>query len=370
MSENEIPLAKEIGRVPSMTVTLDQGEELRYQRLMEDIIMVDVHQHPFVCPDDMERLVELLRANKYKWGYEAVKQGGWTAVSTSNAFRGFINTHDMSFTRFQDLQAEVGLMLSDLNLSGHAVLVGNSDEIEACKQQGTVGFLPTLEHLAIGNEIDRLDVYHGMGIRLAGLTYTRKNYIGDGQNERNDGGLSEFGIEVVNRMNSLGMGIDISHASFNTAMDAVKFSKTPVTFSHNASYTLRPTARTRNDEELSTCARAGGMIAITAVPNSLSDDPNQDIGCVLDHYDYMVKLVGVDHVAIGTDTNIGDHVAFHRVMLGRNADELPAPYLDGLESPEDGKNIIRGLISRGYSDEDVTKLAGGNALQFFRRVMA
>jgi membrane dipeptidase len=224
--------------------------------------------------------------------------------------------------------------------------------------------------LAIGNEIDRLDIYHGMGIRLAGLTYTRKNYIGDGQNERNGGGLSDFGIEVVNRMNSLGMAIDISHASFNTALDAVKFSKTPVTFSHNASYTLRPTARTRNDEELAACAKEGGLIAITAVPNSLSDDPNQDIGCVLDHYDYMVKLVGVDHVAIGTDTNIGDHVAFHRVMLGRNADELPAPYLDGLESPEDGKNIIRGLISRGYSDADVTKLAGGNALQFFRRVMA
>ena len=370
MTDNEIPLAREIGRVPSMTVALDQEEELRFQRLMEDIIMIDVHQHPFVCPEDMERLVELLRGNKYKWGYEAVKQGGWTAVATSNAFRGFINTHDMSFTRFQDLQAEVGLMLSDLNLSGKAVLVGNADEIEACKQRGAIGFLPTLEHLAIGNEIDRLDIYHGMGIRLAGLTYTRKNYIGDGQNERNDGGLSDFGIEVVNRMNSLGMAIDVSHASFRTAMDAVQFSKTPVTFSHNASYTLRPTARTRNDEELAACAKEGGLIAITAVPNSLSDDPNQDIGCVLDHYDYMVKLVGVDHVAIGTDTNIGDHVAFHRVMLGRNADELPAPYLDGLESPEDGKNIIRGLISRGYSDADVTKLAGGNALRFFRRVMA
>ncbi|MCH8351437.1 MAG: membrane dipeptidase [Chloroflexi bacterium] len=369
MAASRIPLAQELDRVPSMTVPLDAQQEQRFQRLMDEVIMIDVHQHPFICPEDMTRLVELLRGNQYKWGYEAVRHGGWTAVATANAFRGFVNTDDMSFTRFEDLMTEVSLMLSDLSLTGKAVQVGNADDIEAAKQQGTVGFLPTLEHLAIGSELDRVDAFYGMGVRLAGLTYNRKNYIGDGQNERNDGGLSVFGIEVVDRMNQLGMAIDVSHASFRTAMDAIHFSQAPVTFSHNAAYTLRPTARTRNDEELSACAEKGGLIAITAVPNALSDDPEQNIDCVLDHYDYMVKLVGVDHVGIGTDTNIGDHVAFHRVMLGRDPEQLPAPYLDGLESPADGKNIIRGLIRRGYSDDEVKKLAGGNALQFFRRVM-
>ena len=197
-----------------------------------------------------------------------------------------------------------------------------------------------------------------MGVRLAGLTYNRKSFIGDGFRERNDGGLSEFGIEVVKRMNQLGMVIDVSHASFRTAMDAIHFSQAPICFSHNASYTLRPTARSRKDEELVACARKGGLIAITAVPNSLSDDPKQDINCVLDHYDYMVRLVGVDHVGIGTDTTVGDHVAFHRVMLGRDPSEQPAPYLDGLESPADGKNIIRGLLSRGHTDAHVRKIAG------------
>ncbi|MCI0860090.1 MAG: membrane dipeptidase [Chloroflexi bacterium] len=369
MAASRIPLAQELDRVPSMTVPLDAQQEQRFQRLMDEVIMIDVHQHPFICPEDMTRLVELLRGNQYKWGYEAVRHGGWTAVATANAFRGFVNTDDMSFTRFEDLMTEVSLMLSDLSLTGKAVQVGNADDIEAAKQQGTVGFLPTLEHLAIGSELDRVDAFYGMGVRLAGLTYNRKNYIGDGQNERNDGGLSVFGIEVVDRMNQLGMAIDVSHASFRTAMDAIHFSQAPVTFSHNAAYTLRPTARTRNDEELSACAEKGGLIAITAVPNALSDDPEQNIDCVLDHYDYMVKLVGVDHVGIGTDTNIGDHVAFHRVMLGRDPEQLPAPYLDGLESPADGKNIIRGLIRRGYADDEVKKLAGGNALQFFRRVM-
>jgi len=370
MTNDEIPLAQEIGRVPSMTVPLDVQQEQRFQALEEESVMVDLHQHPFVCPEDMDRLIELLRSNKYKWGYQAVKHGGWAAVTTSNAFRGFVNTHDMSYTRFEDLQTEVALMLSDLSRSDQAVLVTSANEIQTAKQQGKVGFMPTLEHLAIGSELEHIDTFYAMGVRLAGLTYNRKNFIGDGQNERNDGGLSDFGIEVVDRMNRLGMAIDVSHASFKTAMDAIHFSQVPISFSHNAAYTLRPTARTRNDEELKACAEKGGIIAITAVPNALSDDPEQDIDCVLDHYDYMVNLVGVDHVGIGTDTNIGDHVAFHRVMLGRDASQLPAPYLNGLESPADGKNIIRGLIRRGYSDIDVKKLVGGNALEFFRRVMA
>ena len=82
----------------------------------------------------------------------------------------------------------------------------------------------------------------------------------------------------------------------------------------------------------------------------------------------MVKLIGIDHVGIGTDTVIGDHKMFQHYMLGRDLSEMPAPYLNGLESPADGKNIVRGLVRRGYSDDDIKKIVGGNALNFFRRV--
>ena len=157
MTTNQIPLAQEIGRVPSMVVPLDSREERRFKVLEEEVVMVDIHQHPFVCPEDMDRLIELLRGNKYQWGYQAVKHGGWAAVTTSNAFRGFVNTYDMSYTRFEDLQTEVALMLSDLSQTDQAVLVTNAQEIEAAKQNGQVGFLPSLEHLAIGSELEHLD---------------------------------------------------------------------------------------------------------------------------------------------------------------------------------------------------------------------
>jgi len=369
MPAGRIPLSKQVDRVQTSTVALDTQQEQRYLRLAEATIMVDVHQHVMVMPDDLTNLTAYLRSNTYGWCYEAVQYGGWTAVTTANFFRGLAYSQDMSFVEFDDVAGEVALMLSDISKQSDVVKVGNSGEIESAKQQGKVGFLPTLEHLAIGNDINRLDLLYGMGVRLGGLTYNRKNYIGDGQFERNDGGLSDFGIEVVHRMNQLGMSVDLSHASDQTAMDAIGFSSAPTVFSHNAAFGVRQTARARKDEQLLACAQKGGLVCVTAVPNSLSDDPKQDIECVLDHYDYMVKLVGIDHVGIGTDTVVGDHVDFHRKVMGRSDDELPAPYLDGLESPADGKNINRGLISRGYTDEQVQRIVGGNALAYFRRVI-
>ena len=363
-------MSPEIGRVPSSKVPLNAQEETRFEGLAEESVMIDVHQHPFVLPQAMDRFIDFLRTNRYHWGFEAVKHGGWSTVTTSNVFGALQNATEMSFVEYDDVTLEVGMMLADVTAQQDVVRVGNADEIMAAKQSGNIGFLPTLEHLPIGNRLERVDQLHAMGVRLSGITYNRKNYIGDGMYERNPGGLSEFGIEVIHRMNDIGMAIDLSHASTPTVMDTIEFSKTPVVFSHNAAYTLRPNKRTRKDEELKACADKGGLVCITAVPNALSDDPEQDIECVLDHYDYMVNLVGVDHVGVGTDTVIGDHMMFQHYMLGRDLSEMPAPYLNGLESPADGTNIIRGLIRRGHSDEDIKKIVGGNALDFFRRVLS
>lgn len=374
MTEHPYALVKQVGRVPSMTVALDRDQELRFQRLMETILLIDLHEHPMVFPEDFGRVDEYLAGDRYVWGYEAVKEGGWTAVGTANVFRGMARNPDLSFIDFDDLVEEIALMVTDVQKQPDRVsLVATVDDILRAKQEGKIGFLPTVEHLAIGHTLARVDVLYALGVRLAGITYARRSEIGDGLNERSDCGLSSFGIEVIRRMNDLGMVVDVSHAGLQTAMEAIEHSRAPVCYSHNASYTLRPTRRTRKDQELVACAAKGGLIGITAVPNSLSDDPQQDINCVLDHYDYMVRLVGIDHVGIGTDTLIGDHVALHRKMAGANpgmGDRVyPAPYLNGLESPADGKNIIRGLIARGYSDEAIGKIAGGNALSFFRRVL-
>jgi membrane dipeptidase len=354
-----------------MRVPLDAEQELRFERLMDDLVLIDVHQHPMVLAADAAEMPAYFRGNAYAWGFEAVKAGRWTAVATANLLSCLGKEPDASFSRFADLVDELGMMLADIAKQSESVVkIGRAQDILDAQQCQKTGWLPTLEHLSIGDQLHRVDVLYGIGVRLAGLTYMRKSAIGDGQYERTNCGLSEFGVEVVQRMNDIGMAIDLSHAGSRTALETIELSQVPTVFSHNAAASIRPTRRSRSDEELLACAAKGGLCCVTAVPNSLSDDPHQDINCVLDHYDYFVKLVGIDHVGIGTDTQVGDHVGFHRVLLGRNApDSLPAPYLDGLESPADGSNIIRGLIARGYDDTSIRKIAGLNALDFFRRTL-
>ena len=366
-------LAAQVGRVPSMVVALDRDQELRFERLMDTLVMVDLHEHPQVLTENMDDLLDYFRSREYAWGYDAVRAGGWTTVCTANVLSGTGFASEGSYVDFSDLTTEIALMLADLAWQGDGVRkVCHADDVLAAKQHGAIGFLPSVEHLAMGPHLYRIDVLYGMGIRLAGLTYTRKTFVGDGQFERTDCGLSDLGIAAVERMNDLGMVVDLSHAGTRTALEAIEHSQVPVVFSHNAARAIWPTNRTRGDEELLACAQKGGLIGVTAVPNSLSDDPAQDISCVLDHYDYLVKLVGVDHVAIGTDTLVGDHVGFHKVAMGRDmaGRQFPAAYLNGLESPADGKNIIRGLIARGYSDEHIRKIAGQNALDLLRRVVS
>jgi len=367
----QFALAAQVGRVPSMRLPLDQQQELRFKGLMDDLLLIDVHQHPMVLTADANELPAYFRGNAYAWAFEAVKAGGWTTVATANLLSCLGKEPDASFSRFGDLVDEIGMMLADIHKqAGQVSKITRSQDILAARQAGQVGFLPTVEYLAIGTELHHVDVLYGIGVRLAGLTYMRKSVIGDGQYERTDCGLSDFGMDVVRRMNDLGMAIDLSHVGVRTALEAIELSNVPTVFSHNAAATIRATRRARGDEELRACAAKGGLLCVTAVPNALSDDPHQDINCVLDHYDYFVNLVGIDHVGIGTDTQVGDHVGFHRVLLGRNApDSLPAAYLDGLESPTDGPNIIRGLIARGYDDAAIRKIAGQNALDFFRRTI-
>ena len=365
-------LVAEVGRVPSMVVPLDREQELRFERLMESLVMVDMHQHPLVLTEDMGEMLDYFRARDYAWAYDAARAGGWTAVATANVLSAHGFAAEGSYIEFSDLVAEIGLMLADLAKQGDRVVkIQRADDVLAAKQRGAIGFLPTVEHLAMGSQLHRIDVLYGMGVRLAGLTYSRKTYVGDGQYERTDCGLSDLGIEAVRRMNDLGMVVDLSHAGSRTALEAIEVSAAPTIFSHNAAKAIWPTQRTRSDEDFKACVARGGLVCVTAVPNSLSNDPNQDINCVLDHYGYLVKLVGEDHVGIGTDTLVGDHVGFHKLALGRDAAgrEYPAPYLSGLESPADGQNIIRGLIARGYDDEAIRKIAGQNALDFLRRVI-
>ena len=144
MVESSIPLTRQVIQAQSIVVILDDDQERRFQRLVEETTMIDLHQHPMVKPEDPSHLLEYLRGDSYSWGYEAVRHGGFTAVGTANVYRGMLHTDEMSFIRFEDLLDEISMMLSDVGRHDGVVKVTNTGEIEAAKQHGQVGFLPTV----------------------------------------------------------------------------------------------------------------------------------------------------------------------------------------------------------------------------------
>jgi membrane dipeptidase len=209
-----------------------------------------------------------------------------------------------------------------------------------------------------------------------GLCYNKRNLVGDGRIERTNAGLSNFGLKVIERMNKLGMIIDAAHAGEQTTIDALEASRDPMIISHSGARSLFNTRRLATDEELESLKRNGGLIGIHSGVNLLSDAKHQSVEIMIDHIDYCVKAIGIDHVAIGSDNYFGDKKAVHRGLVARHPQDGPqgylqfiADYMEGIENPSEWKNITRALVKRGYCDEDVKKLIGGNTLKLVKTVI-
>ena len=121
MAKASISLVSQTNRVPSMTVDLSNEDEKKYQEVMEGILMVDMHEHPMVFPENMDHFIEYLRDSDYEWGYEAAKHGGWSTVATANGFRGGIKPTHASSAEFDTVLDEIGIMLADMSLRSELV---------------------------------------------------------------------------------------------------------------------------------------------------------------------------------------------------------------------------------------------------------
>ena len=143
------------------------------------------------------------------------------------------------------------------------------DDIKEAKANGQLAFIPSLEAAtSIENEVDRLDILYGLGIRSSGIAYSEANTLGCGLREQNDGGLTEFGRAAVERMNKLGIAIDISHSGDQTSLDTIAVSTKPIFITHAGARALWDTRRMKPDSVLRACADKGGVIGIEAAPQA------------------------------------------------------------------------------------------------------
>jgi membrane dipeptidase len=226
-------------------------------------------------------------------------------------------------------------------------------------------------------DLTAIDRAYAKGLRSFMLTYNRMDNIGVGCTERVDAGLSNFGVEVVAHCNALGLLLDTSHCGTLTTLDACRHSKAPVTANHTASKALFNHARGKSDEECRAIADTGGVIGIVAAPAFLTDSRAPSLAHMLDHIDYVAELVGWQHVALGTDWPLQAPIALLNATLGKQASEIGfrdqdrldlSARLAGFDDYRDLPNVTRGLVSRGYDDEQIIGILGENALRVFAQV--
>ena len=370
----EFKLAKELDRVPSRKVEVSSAQEERVQRLLDENLAVSLHDHCFVVPADFADLAEYRRQGRDWTGYAGMAQSGLDAVFDC-LMDGTATITSKAGWKWDDIVYDLGMRLSDILHQDFVVRGETLDDIRHAKENGQIAFIASLEAAtAIENEVDRLDILYGLGIRSSGIAYSEANTLGSGLKEARDGGLTEFGRQAVRRMNKLGIAIDISHSGDQTSMDTIEASDKPIFITHAGARGLWNTKRMKPDEVLKAMAAKGGVIGIEAAPHTTltKKHPKHSIESFMEHFEYCADLVGIDHVAFGPDTLFGDHVGLHHyfakqlsIKSAHGAQPFEeVEYVDGIENPAEAfPNIVRWMVKHDYSDGDIAKAIGGNVMR-------
>lgn len=260
--------------------------------------------------------------------------------------------------------------------SDQVMLVFRGSDLAQARAEGKVGLIigsqngrPLMENL------EYVRLLHMLGVRILQLTYNERNFIGDGCVEKADGGLSRFGRRVVAEMNRVGMLVDLSHCGERTTLDAIEASDRPVAITHSMARAITPNPRNKSDGVLRALAARGGVIGVAFWGPLAYRDPDKrpTLDDFFAHVDYLVEHVGIDHVAIGSDLGEGESREYYESMFLRGGGIYPevtqslgewytfdGRMVEGLDSSIYFPVVTEGLLSRGYREEDIRKILGGN----------
>ncbi|PYE52706.1 dipeptidase [Deinococcus yavapaiensis] len=374
-------LAPELNRVPSKRVEVTPEQEERVRRVFGEHLMISLHDHCFIAPKNLDEIFEFRRWGRDWTGYEGLSHSGLDVVF-DNLMNGTAMITSRGGWKWEDVIYDLGMRLSDIAHQDMVVLATTTEDLVNAKKNGQIAFVVSIEGAAmIENELDRIDILYGLGVRCLGIAYSEGNQLGGGLKEARDGGLTSFGRQAVKRMNKLGMAIDVSHSGDQTSLDTIEVSDKPIFITHAGARALWNSNRLKPDHIIKACAEKGGVIGIEAAPHTTITQhrPVHSIDSFMEHFEYCANLVGIDHVAFGPDVLYGDHVGLHTVFaralsIGESRGAAPYPkveWVDGLENPAEAfPNIVRWLVKNGYSDEDIAKVAGGNILRVLKQAWA
>ncbi|MBU3079510.1 dipeptidase [Sphingomonas sp. XMGL2] len=251
-------------------------------------------------------------------------------------------------------------------------LASHASDIDEAKKQGRIAVIQGLQDSDHFRRPADVKAFYEIGQRCSQLTYNSQNLLGSGSTDRVDGGLSDFGVSIVKAMNEVGMLVDVSHCGDRTTLDAIAASTVPIAITHSNCRALNNHPRTKTDEAIKALGAKGGVMGITGVRMFVSAKEPTTIADLVDHIDHVARLIGVDHVGIGTDADL---YGYDKMQPDQYA-ALKAGYKDSygfrdkidieaFSGPMKMYNLVEELVRRNYSDDNIRAVLGGN----FRRLL-
>ena len=337
------------------------GDDLlsKAEKLHRKIITIDTHvdfETTLATPEHNPGV----RLEKVKVDLVKMKEGGLDAVffavwtpQTELTEENYEEAFELAMGKFNAVLRMCASYNADL-----VELATTPDDIRRIKKGGKRAALIGVENgFPIGSDLSRLKYFYDLGARYVTITHMGHNQLGDSSDDRKEipgskyGGLSDLGKDVVREMNRLGMMIDVSHISRESFYDIIGLTKAPIIASHSGCRALCDVPRNLDDDQLKALAKNGGTVQIVGYGGYLKRPGKEaTLKDLADHIDYAVKLIGIDHVGIGSDFDGGGGVP-------------------GFNDPSDCTNLTAELMRRGYSNKDIEKIWGGNLLRVWREAI-
>jgi membrane dipeptidase len=257
--------------------------------------------------------------------------------------------------------------------AGKILLITTAEDFERVRKENKLGIILAIQGgNPIKEDLALLRTFHRLGIRMMNLTANLRNQISDSCMDRTNGGLSDFGVTVVKEMNQIGMVIDIAQLSQKGCHDVFELTNQPVIASNSNAATLCNHPRNLDDSVINLLGANGGVMGIHCLPAFLRNDSQASIEDMIKHIDYVVSLIGVDHVGLGPDLleewpkETYDSIWGEGQILG--GQKITFDYPKGFESLTNIPDLQQMLLDSGYSKDDVGKILGGNLIRVFRQV--
>jgi membrane dipeptidase len=251
-------------------------------------------------------------------------------------------------------------------------LTDHASDIDGAKHDNKIAVILGIQDSDHFRKPSDVQEFYDLGQRCSQLTYNSQNLIGSGCTDRVDGGLSDFGARIVKAMNDAGMLVDTSHCGDRTTLDAIAASPVPIAITHSNCRALNNHPRTKTDEAIKALGAKGGVMGITGVRMFVTASEPTTIGNVVDHIDHVAKLIGMDHVGIGTDADLYGYDKMEPTQYAQLKAAYKGSYgfrdkidIEEFSGPLKMYNLVEELVRRNYSDDNVRAVLGGN----FRRLL-